>query len=120
MGSKRKCEMRYLLCVFVVVLAGCNGEDANKQADPADQWDNPTGTYMITQCTVYVESGTSWGHCPATNNDLSNHSGPFQSLDACRQQIEYLISSDTYYLDNSESDRSRGWAIELYCAQIYA
>lgn len=112
--------MKNSLYVLLILLAGCNSGDDNRQADPVDSWANPTGTYMITQCTVYLEAGTFWGHCPLTNNDLSNHSGPYPSLDACRQQVEYLISSDTLYLDDSAEDRSRRWAIELFCAQIFS
>ena len=112
--------MKKSLCVLIILLAGCNSGDDKKQAAPVDPWANPTGTYMITQCTVYLEAGITWGHCPLSNNDLSNHSGPYYSLDACRQEIELLIISDTLYLDDSAVDRSRGWAIELFCAQIFA
>jgi len=112
--------MKNSLCVLLILLAGCNSGDDDKQAEPVDPWANPTGTYMITSCTIYSEGIVTLGHCPIFNNDLSNHSGPYPSLDACRQQVEYLISSDTLYMDDSEADRSRGWAIELFCAQIFS
>ena len=113
--------MKNPLYVLLILLTGCGSGDDNKQAEPVDPWANPTGTYMITQCTVYYSGfGSAWDHCPLINNDLSNHSGPYPSLDACRQQVEYLISSDTLYLDDSTEDRSRGWAIELFCAQIFS
>jgi hypothetical protein len=113
-------KMKNSLYLLLFLLAGCGGGDDDKQAEPVDPWANPTGTYMITQCTIYLEGIGTWGHCPPTNNDLSNHSGPYPSLDACRQQVEYLIGSDTLYMDDSAADRSRGWAIELYCAQIFS
>jgi len=112
--------MKNSLCVLLILLAGCNSGDDDKQAEPVDPWANPTGTYMITSCTIYSEGIVTLGHCPIFNNDLSNHSGPYPSLDACRQQVEYLISSDTLYMDDSAADRSRGWAIELFCAQIFS
>ncbi|MGI9219636.1 MAG: hypothetical protein ACR2QS_01210, partial [Woeseiaceae bacterium] len=117
--TKGRFEMRNALYVLLIALAGCNSEGDNKQVEPVDEWDKPTGTYMISQCTVYLVSGAYWDHCSLINNDLSNHSGPYPSLDSCRRQIEYLIGSDTYFLDDSAADRSRGWATELYCAQIY-
>ena len=110
--------MKGPLYVLLILLAGCNSGDDDKQAEPVDPWANPTGAYMITQCTIHLEGIVTWGHCPLTNNDLSNHSGPHPSLDACLQQVEYLIISDMLYMDDSAADRSRGWAIELFCAQI--
>ena len=112
--------MKNSLYVLLILLAACGGDDDDKQAEAVDPWANPTGTYMITQCTVYLGAGTAWDHCPLTNNDLSNHSGPYPSLDACRQQVEYLIGSDSLYMDDSAADRSRGQAIELFCAQIFS
>ena len=111
--------MKHSLYVLLILLAGCGGDDDDKQAEAVDPWANPTGTYMITQCTIYMDGFASWGHCPLTNNDLSNHSGSYSSLDACHQQVEYLLSSDTLYMDDSDADRSRGRAIELFRAQIF-
>jgi len=111
--------MKNSLYVLLILLAGCSSGDDDKQAEPVDPWANPTGTYMITQCTVSFDGFAFWDHCPGSSY-LSNHSGPYPSLDACRQQVEYLISSDTLYMDDSAADRSRGWAIELFCAQIFS
>ena len=111
--------MKISLYVLLIILAGCGSGDDDKQAEPVDPWANPTGTYMITQCTIYWDGFAFWGHCPS-NSDLTNHSGPYPNLDSCRQQVEYLISSDTLYMDDSAEDRQRGWAIELFCAQIFS
>ncbi len=112
--------MKKSLYVFLILLVACNSGDDDKQAEPVDPWANPTGTYMITQCTIYFDGFATWGHCPLFNNDLSDLSGPYPSLDSCRQQVEYFISSDTLYMDDSDADRSRGWAIELFCAAIFS
>ncbi len=112
--------MKNSLYVLFILLAGCNSGDDDKQVEPVDPWANPTGTYNISQCTVYWDGIVSWGHCPLINNDLSSHSGTYSSLDSCRQQVEYLLSSDTLYLDDSAADRSRGWAYELFCVQIFS
>ena len=118
-GIERRFKMKNSLYVLLILLAGCGSGDDDKQAEPVDPWANPTGTYMIAQCTIYWDGFAFWDHC-RSNSDLSNHSGPYPSLDACRQQVEYLISSDTLYMDDSAADRSRGWAIELFCAQIFS
>jgi len=51
--------MKHSLYVLFIVPAGWNSGDDNKRAEPVDPWANPTGTYMITQCTVYLEAGST-------------------------------------------------------------
>ena len=117
--------MKYLmLLVGLMILSGCNSDDDFKVTcgghsctkpadDPPPLRDNE---YKMVQCEISFD-GAFWGHCPS-NFDLSSRQNQpiFTALMDCQTAIGYEQQNDSLVWDDSQEDRNRRWAIQLYCA----
>jgi hypothetical protein len=118
-------DMRYImLLVGLIVLNGCSSGDefgvtcgGHSCTKPAN---NPpplaSNEYRMVQCKIYYDIAF-WGHCPS-NSDLSwrENQPVFTALMDCQTAIGFEQQNDPLVWDDSQADRDRGWAIQLYCA----
>ena len=118
-------DMKYLMLLLaLIVLNGCASDDdfkvtcgghsCTKPADnPPPLGDNE---YKMVQCEVSYD-GFFWGRCPSSFDLSSRQNQPiFTALMDCQTAMGYEQQNDSLVLDDSQEDRNRGWAIELYCA----
>ena len=118
-------DMRYImLLVGLIVLNGCSSGDefgvtcgGHSCTKPADNPPPPgSNDYRMVQCQIFYSSGF-WGHCPSDNDLSFRENQPiFTALMDCQTAIGFEQQNDPVVWDDSQADRDRGWAIQLYCA----
>ena len=105
------------LVVVLLALVGC-GDEGGKDSDPAE--DSPfrnNGDYTLVQCTVYYDQFQGWEHCGLSDPLTVRANQPvFTALNDCLIAKGHEQDNDPLILDDSQEDRDRGFAHELFCA----
>jgi hypothetical protein len=117
--------MKYvMLLVGLIVLSGCESDDDFKVTCGGHSCIKPaeeitplkSNEYKMVQCEISYD-GFFWGHCPSNFALSTRPNQPiFTALMDCQTAIGYEQQNDSLVWDDSQEDRNRGWAIELYCA----
>ena len=102
---------KIILIGLAATLAACGGGGGNDLGKDLP----PDNDSTMVQCTIYYD-GFFWGRCPDNNSIIPRANQPvFTSLEDCLIAKEIEINSDPYTWDDSQEDRDRGWADQLYC-----
>jgi len=108
----------YLALVgLVLILVGC-GDEGGENSEPVEESPfSNNGTYTLVQCTVYYWDYQGWQHCGLLDQLTVRANQPvFTALNDCLIAKGHEQDNDPLVLDDSQEDRDRGWADELYCA----
>ena len=101
------------------LLSACGGGGGGSTAGGAAVTTAPQ-EYRMWKCTIYRKTDgftgiQYWGSCPNNNWRLKADQPVFTSKAVCEDAIRTLKVSDPKIYDNSEEDRTRGWAVKLWC-----
>jgi hypothetical protein len=98
-----------ILIGLAFALAACGGGGTEGEDPP------PNNDSTMVQCTIHFD-GFFWGRCPDDSSISFRANQPvFTSLEDCLIAKEIEIINDPYAWDDSQEDRDRGWADQLYC-----
>jgi len=106
-----------LLLVMALLITACGGGSGGSGPAPPIL---PPSDYVMWDCgKVYRWNGLWWEwKCPEGGWGIRANQPVFTSLMDCQTAIGILQDTDPVILDNSQEDRDRGYAVDLFCIEV--